>query len=221
MSSPALGGALFDLDGTLLDTSGDFIHVLGEMLAADGRAPCADADVRAAIPGGSWALVAAAFDMERGGERFETLRLELLRRYGETLGERAEFYPGVEDLLRTLTEAEAPWGVVTNKPQRFAAPLMAKLGMGDATLICPEDVGSSKPAPDGVLEACRRMRLQPSRCVFIGDDLRDVQAGRDAGTRTGAALWGFGADGAEDWGADWIWRTPQQAHDQIRDLLKR
>ena len=222
MPSARLGGALFDLDGTLLDTSGDFIHVVGELLADAKRAPVADERIRAAISGGSWTLIDVAFGIDRQHAEYEALRQELLRRYGEVLGEHATFFAGIEELLTTLADAGLIWGVVTNKPARFAMPLMEKLGMGDIATICPEHVGCGKPAPDGVLEACRRLDASPATVIFIGDDRRDIEAGRAAGTRTAAALWGFStAAEAVGWEADWNFETPQAAREQIRRLIAK
>jgi phosphoglycolate phosphatase len=122
-------------------------------------------------------------------------------------------------ILAWLAEQELPWGIVTNKATRFARPLVAWLGLHDraATLVCGDTVAHAKPHPAPLLEAARRLVLAPADCVYIGDDKRDVDAGRAAGMATVVACWGYlgAGDDPVEWGADHLVERP----DELRGLI--
>jgi phosphoglycolate phosphatase len=107
-----------------------------------------------------------------------------------------------------------PWGVVTNKATRFAAPLLTWLGLADraATLVCGDTVAHSKPHPAPLLEAARRLAVAPGECVYVGDDRRDVDAGRAAAMPTIVAAWGYlgAGDAPATWGADHLIERPDE-----------
>ena len=116
------------------------------------------------------------------------------------------FVEGVEALIDRLVQTGMPWGVVTNKQARFTVPLTRGMPLFDraATVVSGDSTPTPKPHPAPLLLAARQMSLEPSRCIYVGDDERDVQAGRAAGMGTVAALYGYlGAAGdARGWGAD-------------------
>ena len=107
-----------------------------------------------------------------------------------------------------------PWGIVTNKATRFAVPLVAALGLAEraAALVCGDTVAHAKPHPAPLLEAARRLGVAPADCVYVGDDRRDVDAGRAAGMRTIVAAWGYLGDGdaRQAWGADHLIARPDE-----------
>ena len=112
------------------------------------------------------------------------------------------------ELLGDLEKAKLLWGVVTNKPVRFAQPIMEQLGLAQrsALLICPDHVTNSKPDPEPLLLACSQLGLEPGEVLFVGDDLRDIESGRDAGCKTAAVTYGYihPSDNPRNWGADVI-----------------
>ena len=211
-----LKAVLFDMDGTLLDTAPDFVAVCQAMLKAHGRAPIDDQRIQDVVSGGARAMVAATFDMDPEAPGFETLRQEFLDRYQEHCAVFTRPYEGVAELLESIERSRLIWGVVTNKPVRFAEPIMQQLGLAErsAVLVCPDHVKNSKPDPEMLLLACSQLNIDPSQVLFIGDDLRDIESGRAAGTKTAAVRYGYihPDDNPAHWGADVIVDHP-------RDLL--
>ncbi len=211
-----LRAVLFDMDGTLLDTAPDFIAVCQAMLVAHGRAPIDDQRIQDVVSGGARAMVAATFDMDPEAPGFEPLRQEFLDRYQEHCAVFTRPYDGMAELLESIERSRLIWGVVTNKPVRFAAPIMEQLGLAErsAVLVCPDHVTKSKPDPEMLLLACSQLNIDPSEVLFIGDDLRDIESGRAAGTKTAAVRYGYihPDDNPAHWGADVIVDHP-------RDLL--
>lgn len=211
-----LRAVLFDMDGTLLDTAPDFIAVCQAMLAAHGRAPIDEQRIADVVSGGARAMVAATFDMDPEAPGFETLRQEFLDRYQDHCAVYSRLYDGMPELLESIERANLIWGVVTNKPVRFAEPIMQQLGLAErsAVLVCPDHVSNSKPDPEPLLLACSQLGIDPAQVLFIGDDLRDIESGRAAGTKTAAVRYGYihPEDNPAHWGADVIVDHP-------RDLL--
>jgi 2-phosphoglycolate phosphatase len=201
-----LRAVLFDMDGTLLDTAPDFIAIGQAMLAARGLPAVPDKLIRDEISGGARAMVAATFGMSPQAPEFEALRLEFLERYQRDCAVHSKLFDGMAELLADIEKANLIWGVVTNKPVRFAQPIMERLGLAErsALLICPDHVTHSKPDPEPLTLACKMLDLDPASVLFIGDDLRDIQSGRDAGTRTAAVRYGYihPDDNPDHWGAD-------------------
>ncbi|SEI52870.1 phosphoglycolate phosphatase [Azotobacter beijerinckii] len=201
-----LRAVLFDMDGTLLDTAPDFIAIIQAMRADRGLPPADERAIRHVVSGGARAMVMTAFTLEPSAADFEPLRLEFLERYQEHCAVFTRPYPGMEELLADIERARLLWGVVTNKPLRFAEPIMQRLGLAErsALLICPDHVKNSKPDPEPMILACSRLGLDPASVLFVGDDLRDIESGRAAGTRTAAVRYGYihPDDNPGHWGAD-------------------
>jgi len=214
-----LRAVLFDMDGTLLDSAPDFIAVSQAMRQAHGL-PLMDPQLIAdVVSGGARAMVGAAFDCPADSAEFETLRLEFLERYQQHCAVLTRPYDGIPQLLDDIEKGKLRWGVVTNKPLRFAEPIMQQLGLAErsALLICPDHVQKTKPDPEPMLLACTMLGLQPEEILFVGDDLRDIESGRAAGTRTAAVSWGYihPDDNPAHWGADVLVDHP----DQLRTIL--
>ena len=201
-----LRAVLFDMDGTLLDTAPDFIATIQAMRADRSLPPADERAIRQVVSGGARAMVMAAFALEPSAAEFEPLRLEFLARYQEHCAVFTRPYPGIAELLADIERARLLWGVVTNKPLRFAEPIMQRLGLAErsALLICPDHVKNSKPDPEPMILACSRLGLEPASVLFVGDDLRDIESGRAAGTRTAAVRYGYihPDDNPGHWGAD-------------------
>ncbi|WP_417775583.1 N-acetylmuramic acid 6-phosphate phosphatase MupP [Stutzerimonas xanthomarina] len=207
-----LRAVLFDMDGTLLDTAPDFIAVAQAMRLARGLARIPDQQVRDVVSGGARAMVLSAFDVDPLSDEFELLRLEFLERYQQHCAVESRLYDGMAELLSEIEQADLIWGVVTNKPVRFAEPIMQQLGLAarSAVLVCPDHVSKSKPDPEPMLLACSQLDLAPSTVLFVGDDLRDIESGRAAGSRTAAVRYGYihPDDDPDTWGADVVVNHP-------------
>ncbi len=218
-----LRAVLFDMDGTLLDTAPDFIAVCQAMRAERGFPPVADKLIRDEISGGAKAMVAATFAMSPSAPEFEALRLEFLERYQQACAVHTHLFDGMAELLADIEKAGLIWGVVTNKPLRFAEPIMQQLGLAErsALLICPDHVTHSKPHPEPLILACSRLDLDPASVLFVGDDLRDIESGRDAGTRTAAVRYGYihPNDNPGHWGADVVVDHPLELRQVLDNAL--
>ncbi len=216
-----LQAVLFDMDGTLLDSAPDFIAIAQAMRAAHGLPPMEDKLIRDHVSGGARAMVLRAFDVDPMSEQFEALRLEFLERYQEHCAVLTKPFDGIAELLADIEHAKLIWGVVTNKPVRYAAPIMEQLGLAErsAILICPDHVTNSKPDPEPLLLACSRLGLDPASVLYIGDDLRDIESGRSAGTKTAAVTYGYihPDDNPRHWGADVVVDHPSE----LRAVLDR
>lgn len=212
---------LFDMDGTLLDTAPDFIAVCQAMLKARDLPAVDDQRIRDQISGGARAMVAATFAMDIQAEGFEALRLEFLERYQQHCAVLSRPFAGMAELLADIEQAKLIWGVATNKPACFAEPIMQQLGLAErsAVLVCPDHVSRSKPDPEMLLLACQKIGVQPGEVLFVGDDARDIEAGRAAGCKTAAVTYGYihPDDNPRHWGADVVVEHPLE----LRGVLDR
>lgn len=218
-----LRAVLFDMDGTLLDSAPDFIAVSQAMRQAHGLPAIDPQRVADVVSGGARAMVAATFDCPTNSSEFEALRLEFLERYQQHCAVLTHPYDGILELLADIEKAKLRWGVVTNKPLRFAEPIMQQLGLAErsALLICPDHVTHTKPDPEPMLLACSKLGLQPGEILFVGDDLRDIESGRAAGTRTAAVTWGYihPQDNPANWGADIVVDHPSELRKALDNAL--
>ncbi|MBA1250768.1 N-acetylmuramic acid 6-phosphate phosphatase MupP [Pseudomonas luteola] len=212
---------LFDMDGTLLDTAPDFIAVIQSMRADRGLPAVDEKTVRDVVSGGARAMVASAFEVDPLSDEFDPLRLDFLDRYQDHCAIHSHLFEGMEELLADLERARLTWGVVTNKPVRYAEPIMQALGLAkrSAVLVCPDHVTHSKPDPEPVLLACKQINIEPQAVIFVGDDRRDIESGRAAGTKTAAVRYGYihPEDNPAHWGADLVVDHPLE----LRDALDR
>lgn len=204
---------LFDLDGTLVDSAPDLAGAANLLRADHGLPPLPYEQLRPMVGSGARGMVGMAFGVAPGHERFESLREAFLARYAERLLAQTRVFEAMAPVLQALEAAGRPWGIVTNKAMRFTAPVLEGLGLHTraAVVIAGDTTAHAKPHPEPLLEAARRLRLAAADCVFVGDDPRDVEAGRGAGMVTVAAAWGYlGAEQPIDtWGADHVLDRPQ------------
>jgi N-acetyl-D-muramate 6-phosphate phosphatase len=214
MSKLACRAVLFDLDGTLIDSAPDLAGAANDMRVERGLPPLPYAQLRPMVGAGARGMVSRAFGASLGEAEFESLRDEFLSRYEARMAQETHVFEAVAPVLERLRSHGLPWGIVTNKATRFSGPLVTALGLhaGTATLVCGDTTPHAKPHPAPLFEAARRLGFAAADCVYVGDDLRDVQAGRAAGMTTVAAAWGYLGEGEsiDAWGADHIIQTPDQ-----------
>lgn len=205
---------LFDLDGTLLDSAPDLGAAAEWLREQRGLPPLSLQAYRAHAGSGARGMLRVAFGLQPGDEGYEPLRAAFLDAYQAVMHERTGPFDDVPALVQRLGGAGLPWGVVTNKAERFALPLTRRITLFEtaAALVCGDTTPHAKPHPAPLLEAGRRLGLPPQACIYVGDDQRDIVAGRAAGMRTVAAGYGYLGPDADvrAWGADAIIDSPLQ-----------
>ena len=204
---------LFDLDGTLADSAPGLAAATNDMLQARGRPSLPLAALRPAVGSGARGMVGTAFGLLPDQPGFGDLRDEFLLRYEQRLMQETRLFDEVHFLLDALEAAGLSWGIVTNKALRFADPMTRALGLVPRTtvLVGGDSTPHTKPHPAPLLEAARRMSIAPESCIYVGDDARDMQAGRAAGMGTAVAAWGYLGHGADigTWHADAVLSSPK------------
>ena len=190
---------LFDLDGTLIDSAADLGLAADEMRFARGLPSLPIEAYRAHAGAGARGTLGTAFGVTPEHAEFGALKEEFFDRYEQRMTRLTRPFEGVDQLLLTLTRQRIAWGVVTNKSRRFTVPLTATMSLFSAagTIVCGDTTPHIKPHPAPVQEAMRQMNVSPAHCVYVGDDERDMQAGRAAGVATVAARYGYLGAGAD------------------------
>jgi N-acetyl-D-muramate 6-phosphate phosphatase len=209
---------LFDLDGTFADTAPDLARALNKMRAARGLPAVPVEWTRPVTSTGARGLLRVGFGMEPGDPDYATMREEFLRLYAEDLCRETTLFCGMDALLQGIEARRLKWGIVTNKAERLAKPLVAQLGLAQrcACVIGGDTTGRLKPDPAPLLAASTLIGIEPGACCYVGDDRRDVEAGREAGMKTIAVRYGYLNGGAPDeWGADSVVDCPEDVLSQL------
>lgn len=212
-----LRGMLFDLDGTLLDTAGDLIAACNAAVLEAGLQAAAAAELRPRISGGAEAMLARIMELQTPGtppcdrERVLERMLEL---YEANIAVHTRLFSGMDRVLAELEARAIPWGIVTNKLERFTMPLLRRLNVSlrPVCVISGDTLSERKPHPLPMLEASRQLGCSPEQCAYLGDARGDIEAGRRAGMTTLAAAYGYVDcdDPADRWGADALIDHPLQ-----------
>jgi 2-phosphoglycolate phosphatase len=217
LSSPRFDAVLFDLDGTLVDSAGDLAGAVEEMRMVRGLPTLGVSAYRSMAGTGARGMLGLGFGITPDGGGYEPMREEFFSNYERRITRTTAAFDGVETLLDWLERSRIRWGIVTNKAARFSEPLVAAMPLlgRSETLVSGDSTPYSKPHPAPLLEAARRMKIAPKHCIYVGDDERDIVAGRAAGMATAIAAWGYLGSKPilTAWGATWTLMSPN-------DLLK-
>jgi len=203
---------LFDLDGTFADTAPDLARALNLMLAARGLPPAPAEATRPVTSTGARGMLGVGFGITPEHTEYQAMREEFLGLYAKNLCVETTVFPGMPELLDGIESRGLKWGIVTNKAERFAKPLMVLLELATrcACVVGGDTTGVTKPSPEPLLAASRLIGIEPAQCIYVGDDRRDVEAGRAAGMKTIAVRYGYLNGGVPDtWGADYVVDCPQ------------
>ena len=210
---PQFKSVFFDLDGTLADTAPDLAAAANKMLTDRHMEPLPMQVMRHLASSGARGMIHAAFGIGQEDPRFEDFKEEFLSNYEKAIHVHTELFPSMNELLNLLDEHQVPWGIVTNKHQRFTIPLVKSLGLDQRTsaIVSGDTTPFAKPHPAPILLAVSQKQVEASSSVYIGDDLRDVQAGKAAGMKTIAAAYGYCGDHQppQSWEADFIVYEPK------------
>jgi phosphoglycolate phosphatase len=201
---------LFDLDGTLADTAPDLAEAVNRIRVERGLPRAPYEKLRPVASAGARGLIGVAFGLAPGQAEYEPLRDQFLDNYTNAIAAKSTLFDGVPAMLAALESNGLVWGIVTNKVGRLTDLLVPQIGLSHAACIVSGDTtGHAKPHPAPLLEAAKRLGLAPQDCWYVGDDLRDIQAGQAAGMQTIAAGWGYcGHAEPASWQADHILDAP-------------
>ena len=207
-------GIFFDLDGTIADTAPDLVAAANQLLIARNLAPKPYEFLRPHASAGARGLIGGAFGIDTEHPDFITLRDEFFANYEKALLVNSVLFEGIDHLLDQLDSASLPWGIVTNKSERFTNPLTDLMGLRQRAVstVSGDTTSYSKPHPEPILHAARAANIDPSSSVYVGDDIRDIMAGKAAGMKTIAAAYGYCGceEPPEAWGADYLVRHPKE-----------
>jgi len=200
-----VAAVLFDLDGTLIDSAPDLGAAANQMRVARGMSVLPLESYRPMAGAGARGMVGVAFGVGADDPDFVALRDEFFSNYAACMTQRTVAFDGVAQLIADLELRSLPWGVVTNKSSRFTDPLTQAMPLfaGAGAVVSGDTTPHAKPHPEPLYEAARRLGVDPTQCVYVGDDARDVAAGLAAGMKTVAATYGYLGNKTEikGWGA--------------------
>ena len=206
---------LFDFDGTLADTASDLSRALNRVRADRGLDEVPLARLRGHASAGARGLLEAGMGILPEHEEYKSLREAFLRHYAENICVDTRLFPGIEDLLAAIEARGLRWGIVTNKSTSLTRLVVQSLGLHAraACVVCGDTTPHLKPHPASLLHAAGELKLETTDCIYLGDDLRDIQAARAAGMRPVAVAWGYG-ENLSSWNADAVLERPE-------DLISR
>jgi len=184
---------LFDLDGTLIDSAPDLGAAVDKMRVDRGMPSLPLLHYRPMAGAGARGMIALAFGFTPEHPEYDAMKEEFFRNYEACMTHRTFAFEGVVQMIDALVATHLPWGVVTNKSKRFAEPLTQAMPLFKtaAVVISGDTTPYAKPHPEPLLEAARRLGIEPTACVYVGDDERDIVAGHAAGMKTVAATYGY------------------------------
>jgi N-acetyl-D-muramate 6-phosphate phosphatase len=214
---------LFDLDGTLVDTAPDLIACLNSALTQHDFSPVAAEHVKPHVSFGAIEMINASLEELIDDEIHAAILTTMLEEYEANIARHSQFFDGMLDVLNFIETRNLSWGIVTNKRERFALPLIRALELQNRTacIICGDTTPNPKPHPAPLLEACKRANVSVAECVYIGDAAHDILAGKNAEMYTLAATYGYlqTNDNPESWGANALIQSPQHLLTWLENAL--
>lgn len=218
---------LFDLDGTLIDTAADFIRIIQAMCITAGRDVVAAEVIRTQVSEGARAMVQLVYpELDSQDPIFLQHRQRFLDLYAEEIAVDTDLFAGMPALLEQLEANQIPWGIVTNKPRWLSEALLDALALSQrcAVLVCPDDVSKTKPDPEPMYLAAKKIDVMPTEIIYVGDHPRDIDAGRNANMYTILAAYGYlpvqYKDDLSAWQADCIIQNVTELQEKIQKLVQ-
>lgn len=214
---------LFDFDGTIADTAPDLGAAANKQRERAGLPPLPLEVLRPYSSAGARGLLRCALNLAPGDDTYEQHRLQFLADYKTAMTVDTCLFDGVPELLAQISARGLSWGIVTNKVTHLAQPIVTALGLDKdcAVLVCGDTTAHAKPHPLPLLHAAQQAGYGTDRCLYVGDDIRDIQAARAAGMLSIAAAYGYcGPDHpVETWQADHTAQSAREMWPMIKQLM--
>ena len=205
---------LFDLDGTFIDTAPDLAFALNSILDEYGLPSKPYEKIKPLVANGGKALIAYGFEIDETDKSFNDKHQRILEIYAENISKESKLFPGISFLIKEFKSRNISWGIVTNKPEYYTHKLLKEININPEVVICGDTLEFNKPHPAPLLFACDKLSSLPSECLFVGDDINDMIAGKRAGMKTVAVDYGYGKIDSE-----WNYDYRIQNAEEILDLL--
>ncbi|OFQ48551.1 HAD-IA family hydrolase [Achromobacter xylosoxidans] len=216
---------LFDFDGTLADTAPDLAAAANQQRTRRGLEPLPYETLRPVASQGARGLLRVALGLKPGDDEYEPTRLQFLEDYAASSTVHSKLFPGIEALLADIRQRGLSWGIVTNKVTYLTLPIVEHLNLtrDSAVLVCGDTTAHAKPHPLPLQHAAREAGFATDHCVYVGDDLRDIQAAHAAGMPAVAAAYGYVGEDDDiiSWEAETCANTPAELWSAIEPLLPR
>jgi len=209
---------LFDLDGTLIDTAPEMHLALNVLLEEEGLKSLSYEFIRPYVSHGVMGIFKNVFeDNPKVGRRRFKKYLDIYENY---LGINAKMFQGMNEVIVAIEKQNIHWGVVTNKSERFAKPLLKKLNLLDRTscLVCGDTTAYLKPDPEPINHALSLLNIKNvDKSFYVGDSKKDIDAAKSAGIKSIACTYGYICDeeNPQEWHADFYVNYPLEILDVI------
>lgn len=214
MQSVQFETILFDLDGTLLDTAPEFYHCMNILLSATKQPGLNLETFRATISLGAREMVRQAFQLSHDDKKLDGLLADFLALYINYLGQKTVLFPEMNKVIQTLEQQNIAWGIVTNKSHRYTEPLLAMFPILQkaACVVCGDTLSTQKPDSAPLLHGLKILNKPAQTALYIGDAKTDVEASRNAGTKSMVAEYGYipHNENPQHWQADFYIQKPEQ-----------
>ncbi|WP_071058556.1 HAD family hydrolase [Pelistega sp. MC2] len=212
----------FDFDGTLADTAQDLVQAANKQRIRAGLLSLPFESLRGYASQGSPGLLKAALNLSTEDANYPSIKEQFLADYFDCMTDKTVLFEGIAELLDTLELQQISWGIVTNKAENLSFPIFDYLGLTHRSIanICGDTAARPKPYPDPLLLAAQKAQVSPHECIYVGDDERDIIAGKAAGMKTIAVGYGYGPDlkTISQWNADKVVTSPCELWDTINTL---
>ena len=186
---------IFDLDGTLVDSSQDIADALNYAIKPYGVPEITVTETIALVGEGVRRLIGKVIEQKNGGMDESQLLHRFIEYYSQHLIDHTLPYPGTEEALQHLWPYSK--AVVSNKNENFTVDILGNLGLLKYFdyVAGGDTISEKKPSPAPVLRVLKRFGVEPNGALLVGDSIYDMEAGRRAGLRRVAAMYGYGSPG--------------------------
>jgi pyrophosphatase PpaX len=178
---------IFDFDGTLADSLGDATETFNLAINRAGLPSLPPEEIKKYFGTGADRILLSLLKNEKKAEEAFQYYLDYQRKNAS----RIHLHHGISEMLEKFIAASVPIAIVTGRHSQDLQAVLHQFPESKyfTVLVCDDDLKKSKPDPEGILLALRKLESRPSDAFYLGDSLIDAQASRAAGVTSIAALW--------------------------------